>query len=426
MSQEYILLKTELSQLIEKTQVVEKTHDYKEFRRLIKPFWKNLNENPDFGPNVDPKIEAELLRLCAWYLCFSGQSTNLKYQDHGKDLVSRSVEMFERVGETDRASRAKMLVASTYFNAGQINEALIVLDDASSTYDNDGLHPMNLMLLTNKLGFLLWSSRYQEALEVLGDIEIPMELCEDPVLLARYKNNAGMLFGRIDKIERAKGYYEEAIELSRKNGNLNFVGNILNNLAFGLIRAGRIDEAMTEVNEAIEIFEELKLDGWLAITYETKSQILMHQHKEEAALETINRSIELFEKGEHFAALADAYWFKTHILLRLGRKEDGFMQFAKLTDFAAREIGEYAVKKFANAFSKIIYVKTGRGFADEVSSFKSELLMESLTDVDADMGEAAKNLKVSKKKLANTINKQFPEIYLELGVMQGYASNLAN
>ena len=52
--------------------------------------------------------------------------------------------------------------------------------------------------------------------------------------------------------------------------------------------------------------------------------------------------------------------------------------------------------------------------------------MESLTDVDADMGEAAKNLKVSKKKLANTINKQFPEIYLELGVMQGYASNLAN
>ncbi|NNF00400.1 MAG: hypothetical protein HKN25_15370, partial [Pyrinomonadaceae bacterium] len=297
-----------------------------------------------------------------------------------------------------------------------ISESIVVLDEASSTYESDQLHPINLSISINKLGFLLWDNNCQDALEVMRNIEIPMELCEDQMLLARYHNQAGMLFVRIDKFDDARFHYGKAIEFARALENDRYVGNFLNNFAFGLVLQGNTDEANIRVDEAIEIFEDLNDTGWLAIALETKSQVQLKEHKVDLALDTIERSIELFEQGEYFGGLADALWVKTHILLRLGRKEDGFMQFARLTDLASREIGEYAVKKYAKAFSKIIYVKTGQGLAQEVSAFKNELLMESLTDVDADMTEAAKQLKISRKKLTSTISRQFPEIYLELGI----------
>ncbi|NNE99111.1 MAG: hypothetical protein HKN25_08840, partial [Pyrinomonadaceae bacterium] len=121
MSFKQISTPAELAQLVAKAQDAELAHDYERFRGLIKPYWEKLNEFPDFGEDIAPEMKAELFRLCGWYLCFSGQANNAKYQERGKEIVSKSVELFEELGEIDLASKAKMLVASTYFNLGRIS-----------------------------------------------------------------------------------------------------------------------------------------------------------------------------------------------------------------------------------------------------------------------------------------------------------------
>lgn len=408
--------RTDIAQLIENARVAEFSRDIEGLEVLLAPIWANLDEEPDFSEN-EPEMRAELSRIAGYFLSAYGFSKQLPdYQERGKNILTKSIDLYVELNLPEGIGRAKALLGTAYYHQGQIEETEIVLEEASLFYENDQLNPVNLLICVTKLGAVLWRNDYQKGLEILREVEIPMELCSDPFLLVRFHNQAGMLLARVRRFDEANGHYEKAIGYANQLENLRYVANVNNNLAFSYNRAGNYEKAELFAARAINIFEDIDDIAWLSSSLDTQANIFLNQGDLISALSTINRSIKLFRQGEFYSGLTDALWVKVHILLLMNEKEKAFMDFAELTEIASKHIGRYAVQKYAKEFAKIVYVRKNQNFTEEVREFKREMITESLLEANADMNQAAKLLKISRKKLTNTINKQFPEIYLELGI----------
>ena len=416
----------DIAQLIAKARDAEITRDMGCLKELLGPIWSDFERKPDLH-NFEPKIRAELLRICGYFLTAYGTSQTVKnYQERGKDLVTEAIDLFEELDLPHEVGRAKALLASIYYYQGQIEETEIILDEASLRYENNQLHPVNLLISVLKIGALVWKLDFQVAYKILQDIQIPMELCEDKFLLSRYHNQAGIIYSRIGKFVESQQHYEKAISYGLEINNQRYVGNNLNNLALTYMRQGRLDEAKIKIDEAIELFGKLNEKGWLATAFDTKAQIQLRANQIEDGIVSIECSIELFSQGEFYGALTDAIWVKIHLLLRLERKEDAVMLFADLAKLAKTEIGEYAVRKYAIEFAKIIHVKKGTDFFGEVQAFKRNMLMEALVDANADISKAAKKLNADHSDLTRVLNREFPDIYLELGISPQMMSSTDN
>ena len=416
LSYERVGTSIDLEQLVEKARVAERSRDLEGLKALLEPIWDDFTKKPDFE-DLEPGIRADLLWICGYFITHYGQAHNVEnFAGVARDLLTSAIEAYEELDLPHEVGRAKTSLAAVYFHEGLMEEMRIILDDAASYYENDQLHPVNLMIAVTKVGGLVWENDYQNAVSILNDVKIPMELCEDRFLLVRYHGQAGIIYSRIGRFEEAISHFERAENYSNELNNLNYVANISNSCALGYLRMGALEAAEKKIEQSIGILNDVTDTSMLAHSLDTKAQIHLASEEFEKALNCIDESIELFEQGVKYSGLADALWVKLHILLRTNRKKDAFMLFWKLTEMVSGNIGEYAVKKYAEKFAELIHVKRGTDFFGEVQAFKRDLLMESLIENDADIDKAAKKLKASRHQIIRVLNREFPDIYLELGI----------
>ena len=406
----------DLAQLVENARDAEVARDTDRLKELLEPVWSDFSREPDVV-EAEPELKAELLRICGYFMTVYGQSNNIEnYAETAKDLLCKAIDAFEELELVHSVGKTKALLASVYFQQGLMEEMRIVLDEASVFYENDQLHPVSLLIAVTKVAGLIWENDYPAAVQILSDVKIPMELCEDRFLLVRYHMQAGIIYSRIGRYQLSLEHFEKAERYGEEINNPVYVGNILNSSSLAYLRMGKLGDALEEADQSIGILKRLNDSVSVAHALDTKAQIHLASEEFEKALTSINESIELFEKGVKYSGLADAMWVKLHVLLRTNRKKDAFMLFWKLTDMAARNIGEYAVRKYAEKFAELIHVKRGTDFFGEVQAFKRDLLVESLIENDADIDKAAKKLKASRHQIIRVLNKEFPDIYLELGI----------
>ena len=416
---------TELAQLVAKARDAEFSRDLEGLKTLLEPVWENFDVDPVFD-HVELEIRAGLYRACGYFIGIYGQSQNIKtYLKRGEDLIKKSIELFSRAELPDEIGRAKALLGGIYHQQGKLDQAELVLDEASRCYEHDRLHPVSLLVSVTKLATLIWRNDYQGAIEILDDVQIPMELCDDSFLLFRYHNNAGMVRSRIGQFDRAKLHFEKAIFHGTNLNNPRYLGSAYNSFSLAYLRGNEPEKAWEKVNKSIQLFNDANEKGWLANALDTEAQIHFAADNFEKALVSIDESIKLFRQGDYYSGLTDSMWVKIHILLRLDRKEEAIILFSELADIASNKIGEYAVKKYADKFAKIIHVKRGTDFFGEIRAFKRDLLMESLVEANADIDKSAESLKTNRREIIHVLNKEFPDIYLELG-MSPHVMSTAN
>ena len=404
-------------EIIDTARVAEKKRDMQASRKILSPIWNDFETEPDFS-QFEPGVEANLLRLCGMHLCLYGHAKGEDdYQERAKNLISQAISIFGVEKMLHEACEAKVMLSTAYLYAGQNEEVGIILDEVLPHYHNNELHPVYLLTQINKIGVLHWKRDYQEALEVLSSIKIPMEeVCDDAALLAQYHNQAGFILGRVERYQEATTHYEKAIINGEKAGRVRGVGISLNNLAYLNSSHDKNKEANENIVKALNIFEELGDAGWIAIVLDTKALVHLRENKLDLALESIEEAIGLFKKGERYSALTDALWVKICILLRADKKEEAFYIFSELSEIASSEIGQYAVTKYSKQLAEIVYSIKDIGFHKEVRAFKRQLIKDSFSSVNMDTKRAAKKLKIDEDKLLNILDKQFPSIYDEVGI----------
>lgn len=411
------LSKIAISQLIEEAKSVEVRRDSQLTREIFKPIWDDIDTQPDFS-EYDDLQKAELLRLAGFLLSNYGKSKNiLFYQERAKDLLTEAMDLFYHLNLKDEALEASVILALSYFYEGAINECEAILQQTASAYKGQQLHPVYLKTRINQISVMFWKAEYQEALEVIREIEIPLEFCEDKRLSGMFHTQSGVIFRGIGQYDQAIYHYNKAIEIGKEIGNLEGVGLNYNNLAFLYKHLGEFEAAHYHIGLAIKLFRELNNIGWLPHTIDTKALIYFAENKFELALKTIDEAIEIFRQGEHYAVLIESLWNKVRCLTALGRKEEAILLFTEITQIAQVRIGEVAVKKYTKLFSDIIFVKQDDSFENEVERFKKTEIINALHQANNNIEEAAKLLKLSKpKKLINILNNEFPELYASLGI----------
>lgn len=410
-------------QLIREARNSELCRDIQSSRRILSAVWENLEDDPCLD-GLENVLQAEILRLCGFFLSFYGRSRNLRnYQERGRDFLIQSVEMFELEDMPHKSAEAKVMLALCYWYEGAINECELILAETESEYENNQLHPVYIQICVNRLMTHYWKGiRYKDAAEfqkgmtIVEKLAVPVEFCADLRIRAMYHNQAGIFFRALKQPEKAVFHYTEAIQTARKSGNQRFVAINLNNFAFLCKEIGDYANAHYYVDESIKIFNDLSEPGWMAHTLDTKAQIYLSENKLATALAVIDKALNLFREGEDYSGLTDAMFTKCRALLQFDRVPEAVLILTELTAIANQRIGEFAAGKYAEEFSRLIFPLNNASYPNEVKGFKTTLLRRHLTEADLQVTKAAQTLGISHQSLSDILNNQFPELYIELGI----------
>jgi len=410
------ITKPELTILLEEAKNAELCRDIAASRKIFSSFWQDIEVDPDVS-DFEAIIQAELLRLCGFFLSSFGHSQGkANYQLRGKDLLTRAIEIFEKLNHLDNTAEARVMLALCYWYEGEIEECESILQFTEEQFKENQLHPIYLQIRLNRLMTLHWKKDCQKAVEIIEELKIPMELCQDWRLKTMYHNQAGIFYCLLGKYDKAVSNQNEAIRFARRIKSSRFVATVLNNFAFLDMRMGDFKAAHSHIEEAVSLFKNLNDSGWIPHALDTKALILNKENRCREALETIESAISYFTKGDDYSGLVDAFWTKIQILLRLDQKSEALILFSELTSLASQRMGEFAVQKYADLFADVLYAGKNLPLADEVKNYKKQLVSQSLRRNNASITETASELRISHQSLSDILHNQFPELREEFGL----------
>lgn len=378
--------------------------------RLFQNVWENIDEDPSFEDYEDVE-RAQFFRYCGYFLSHYGQARNIPfYQERGKNLLTKAIDLFYSLDFPERALEAEIVLGLCYFYEGAIAESETIFEDILSKFGGNHLNPLYLRTLLNSTMVLQWKSEYQKALNIIEEIEIPMEFCQDKRLLTIYHTQAGLIYRGSNQFDRAIYHYNKCIEISQQENNWVVVGKNHNNLAFLYKTAGDLDSAHYHIEQAIHIFRGLNHNGLLPHILDTKAVIYLEEGKFEASLETIREAVSIFQKGDDYAGFVDTLWNKTKVFLNLNRKEEAIETFIELCEIARQRMGDYAVKRYSKLFAEIIYLKSRDSSDKEFPRFKTfEIIGTPRIQKESSVEKAAQNPKQINKLALQNVTFSFLE-----------------
>jgi tetratricopeptide (TPR) repeat protein len=394
----------------------EQNRDFETAVSAFKDIWDDLDVDPDFS-EFSLIQQAELFRLSGHFLGNYGIDNNqTNYQERAKNLLTRSIEIYGTLNDYKKVADAQNALAMCYIREGAFPEAEVVLEQTVSDFLNDKLDLIYLQNRGNLLIAKLRLKKYEEAVKIIEEIDVPMEFCEDKKACYVYHEKAGIIFNRIKQSNRSVYHYQTALEYAKALDNLAYLSSTKNNLANLYRRIGELCIAHSNVDEAIEIAKNDNQVGWLPIYLDTKATIYFDEGNLKAALETINESISIFEKGDNVGGLTEALWNKCRFLLYLNRKKEAIKLFAELAPLASERMGEFAVDNFAEEFAELIHVKRDGNLEEETKHFRRVEIVTAIRRAKYEMKTAADSLKITLADLNKIIDNEFPELYEEINL----------
>lgn len=404
-----------INQLIGDAKNAELYRDIRTLNNILGVFWNDYDQYPVFE-EYEPQIQAELFRLCSFFLTFYGRSQNLSnYQSRAKDLAINALEIFDAQNVTVGAAEARITLSFCYWNSGEISEAISILDTVKTEFENTN-QVIFLRTQINKLLLLVWDSNLEEAYHSIETIRSEIELCNDLRLKAVFYSESAIIYRRLKRYDDAEFHYRAAIRLATKAKNFRFMAANFNNLAMFYRDRQDYDSSHLYSKKALKIYTKLGDEGWIPHVLDTIALIFLDEKKHTEALENIEKAIDYFYKGEDTTGLLDALWTKTRCFLSISELEKALTVFGELQYVARSRVGDIAVNKYSKLLAKELYILKHFSLPEEVSEFKKTLVSAALIEANGEIGKAAKLLKLKKHQaLSEILENQFPELRAELG-----------
>ena len=362
-----------LLNLIEEARGYEKIRDLESEAKILQNFWTDF----EFDPEIDdlaPAIRAEIFRLCGKFLSAYGKAKGKSdYQERGKDLLFKSIELFTETGNEEKAALAKCQIALSYYYDGRSSSADAVLSEAERFFRLDKSNPYFLEIKINHLIALSKLEKINDCLEVIDFVAPRLESCVDPYLHLMFFNQCGFVFNIAGKHELAEKSFSRAMKTAEVSGNRRAVGQISNNLAFTSRKLGELFRAYDYVRRAIIVAESLKDYGWMANYLDTKASIELELGDLLRALETIELSVKFLSETEDVISHIESLNTKIDILFALGKSPQALIVYSKLNDLILKEYGETEADRLAETFARKMSESANRVSAVEIISDGAEI-----------------------------------------------------
>jgi CheY-like chemotaxis protein len=303
---------------------LEKVGEYDAAAEALGEFWA-VREKP---PIVDGLGEVEqanvFLRAGALTGYLGSANQTESSQETAKNLITLSIEIFERLGQARDLAEALGDLALCYWREGSYDEARIHLETGLS-HLRESDNELKAVLLIRAGIVEVWDQRVNEALRFYYQAAPLLDKSEDHALKGAFHNEFALLFTRLGTEEDRREYIDRAlIEAAAASfhfeqaGNTRYLARVENNLGYLYFTIGRYQDAHEHLDRARKLFMKLKDVGTVAQVDETRARTLLAEGRLREAERTIKAAVRALEKGGQQAVLAEALTTHGTIVARLG------------------------------------------------------------------------------------------------------------
>jgi CheY-like chemotaxis protein len=302
----------------------EKAGKYDLAYEAISEFWPDRNQSPKIEGLGDFQQAELLLRIgaIAGWLGSTGQSVDS--QEIAKNIITRSIEIFERLQKAEKVSEARGDLALCYYREGSFDEARVQLRTAldalpEANYDLEAILLIRAGIIEER------TRRFETALRFYNEAAPLVERSNDHALKGSFHFEYGHVLGwlaapnnREDYLDRALIEYAASSFHYEQAGNELALARVELNLGFLFFDVGKYRQAHEHLNIARHLFLKLKDAATVAQVDDTRAQTLLAQGYASEAERIARQAVRTLERGGHQALLAEGLTTQGVAVARLG------------------------------------------------------------------------------------------------------------
>jgi CheY-like chemotaxis protein/tetratricopeptide (TPR) repeat protein len=302
----------------------EKAGEYEAACEAMTEFWPVRQEDPKLEELNEATRAKVLLRVGALAGWLGSTNQTGGSQETAKNLITRSIEIFEDLGRGKEVAEAYADLALCYWREGAFDEARITFVEALSRLEPEDTDLRACVLI--RAGMVeRRSGRLIEALRCYEESAPLVEQSTEHALKGTFHNSFGAVLSRLagaenreDYLDRALMEYTAASFHFEQAGHVRFRARVENNLGYLLIAVNRFTEVYVHLDRARGLFLDLGDVGAAAGVYETRARSLLAEGRIAEAQHVVKSAVKTLEKGGEQALLAEALTTQAIVLARLG------------------------------------------------------------------------------------------------------------
>lgn len=319
---------------------LEEAGDFEGARNAMGELWQRVGERPNIEA-LDRRTSVEVLLRAGVLSGFIGSAQQIEgSQVIAKDLISKSVTIFEELQEIEKAAEALTDLAYCYWREGAYDEARVTLDDVLSRLANkDGeqkaIALLRLSVVENS------ATRFHESLCALTQAAPIVEAINNHSIKGRFHvqlatalKNLGASENREDYTDRALIEYAAASFHFEQAGHTRYRAAVENNLGGLYLATSRLTEAREHLERARKLFVRLKDRVHTAQVDETRARLLLAQGRNVEAEKVSRDAVRTLEQGDEQSLLAEALATHGAALARIGHDEQARLAFHRAIEVA--------------------------------------------------------------------------------------------
>ncbi len=260
---------------------LEKAGEYEAACEALSEFWPERNGPPKLD-DLNEQMKAEvLLRVGALDGWLGSADQTEGSQETAKNLLTRSVEIFEELGHHERVAEARGDLALCYWREGSYDEARVTLTNALACLGDQDSELKAVLLI--RAGIIEErTQRLQKALRFYDEAAPLLEESDDHALKGAFHDEVAIVLMRLsngtnsnDYLDRALIEYEAASFHFEQAGNIRYRARVENNLGYLFFSVARYQEAHVHLDRARGLFIELGDIGAAAGVDDTRARVLL-------------------------------------------------------------------------------------------------------------------------------------------------------
>ena len=236
--------------------------------------------------------------------------------------VERVLEALRRVGQLGRGDAAELdilvSVGKTYLKFSHLGRALETFESAMEIAESLADTSKRALLLRS-IGLVYKASRrWDDALDYLQRSELMYRELDDDAGLASVILNRGSVNAERSRYPEAEAAYNEALELARSSGNARTAVSALNNLAIVQTIQGKLDDAISQYQECVVLYEGLDESAGVARSYANMGMTYADKREWATAMSCYEKAFHLAEEDGALELIANIHLSRAELLLELG------------------------------------------------------------------------------------------------------------
>ncbi|MDT5295649.1 MAG: hypothetical protein QOJ76_2529 [Acidobacteriota bacterium] len=285
--------------------------DYERAREVMGGLWLRAGERPAVE-GLGERAAAELLLQAGRLTSTIGGARRVEgAQEEGKNLVSESASLFERLGDVRKVAEARAELGLCYWREGAYDEARVVLRAALDALSGaDGDQTASTLVRLSVVEFS--AKRYETVLQLLEDAAPLVESSESDYLKGCFHNHRAVTLRTLadaardtELRDRALVEYTAASYHFEQAGHTRYHAHVENNLAILFNNIGRHAEAHEHLDRARPLFVALKDAGSVAQCDDTRARILIAEGEFEEAERAVSAAVRSTAAGDRQGLLAE-------------------------------------------------------------------------------------------------------------------------